>query len=112
MAENVVRIHHRSTPNRPHFIPEWAEKRGFKQSDIVKAIGADKGVVSRWFNGTTPTEVWQGHLAELFQCEIESLFRHPDEDWIARFMRDRTAEERERIRATLEAAFPMRVNAK
>lgn len=102
----VVRIHQRSTPNRPHFIPEWAERRGLKQSDIARELGADKSIVSRWFHGTSPSDFWIERLAAFFGCEKESLFRHPDDDWMAAFLRGRPAEEIERIKATLEAAFP------
>jgi transcriptional regulator with XRE-family HTH domain len=39
--------------NRPHFIPEWAQVRGKKQSDIVNGTGIDKGTVNRWFKHRT-----------------------------------------------------------
>jgi len=102
----VTRIYPSKQPRRPHFIAEWAEKRGLKQSDIVEETGADKGSVSRWFSGSTPGTHWQKVLAALFRCEPESLFRHPDEDWLARFFAGRKTDEIERIKATLEAAFP------
>lgn len=101
-------------PNRPHFIPEWAERRKLKQADIARALDADKSVVSRWFNGATPSEDYQHRLADLLIGDAdspESLFRHPDDDWIVKFFRDRPAEEVERIKATLEAAFPPRNRA-
>ena len=106
MSDNVTRIHHRATPNRPHYIVEWAEKRGMRQADLAEALSADKSVVSRWFNGSTPAEHWQAKLALLFNCEPEALFRHPDDDWITKFFKGRSADEIERIKATLEAAFP------
>lgn len=92
---------------RVHYIPEWASHRGLSQSDIVRGIGADKATVSRWFKGTIPSEMWFGPLVELLQLDdAKDLFRHPDDDWLSHFFRDRTEEERERIRRTLEAAFP------
>jgi hypothetical protein len=38
--------------------------------------------------------------------EPAALFRHPDDDWLARFFRGKSEEERYRIRQILEAAFP------
>ena len=102
----VTTIHKSKQPRRPHFIPEWAELRNLSQADLAREIGADKSVVSRWFNGTTPGLDWQKKLAALFHCEPEALFRHPDDDWISRFFQNRSQEERERMKALLEAAFP------
>jgi transcriptional regulator with XRE-family HTH domain len=104
----VPRIHASKQPRRPHFIAEWAELRGLKQADLAREIGADKSVVSRWFSGATPSEDWQQRLAALFHCEPQSLFRHPDEDWLSKFFAGRRKEEIDRIKATLEAAFPKR----
>ena len=106
MRSNVHKLHSTRQPKRPHHIPAWAELRSLKQSQIAEMLGADKSVVSRGFNGTTPGVEWQTKLAELFQCDPEALFRHPDDDWLRRFFQGRSREERERIQATLEAAFP------
>jgi transcriptional regulator with XRE-family HTH domain len=103
----TAQIHKGKQPNRPHFIREWAEHRGFhKQADLAKALEADKSVVSRWYKGTSPTEDWQNKLAALFHCEPESLFRHPDDDWFTKFFRNRQRDELDRMRKMLEAAFP------
>ena len=94
---------------RLHFIPEWAERRGLRQADLVDALGGavDKSTVSRWFSGTLPARDHLAALQGLFELEEASaLFRHPDDDWLARFFRSRTEEERYRIRQILEAAFP------
>ena len=91
---------------RPHFIPQWAERRNLTQADIAREIGADKSLVSRWFSGSTPSVDWQARLAGLFSCEADALFRDPALDWIARFLAGRKAEEIERIKRTLENAFP------
>ncbi len=103
---DVTQIHQGKQPRRPHFIPQWAEKRGLRQADIVEQIGVDKGTVSKWFSGSTPGLVWQKKLAALFECEPESLFRDPDDDWIGRFLKQRNAEERARIKQVLEVMFP------
>lgn len=103
----VTRIHKGKQPRRPHFIKEWAEARGYKnQNELAEALDADKSVVSRWYSGTSPGEEWQEKLAELFHCEPESLFRHPDDDWLTRFFRDRSVDELNRMKQMLEAAFP------
>lgn len=78
------------------------------QIELANELGADKSVVSRWYNGSTPSLDWQEKLAALFQIDREALFRHPDDDWIARFFRNRSQEERERMKRMLEAAFPPR----
>lgn len=102
----ITRIHIGKQPRRPHHIADWAELRSLTQADIMREIGADKSVVSRWFSGTTPSVEWQEKLAALFHTTPEGLFRHPDDDWITRFFQNREREEIDRIKATLEAAFP------
>jgi transcriptional regulator with XRE-family HTH domain len=104
---STAAIHGSKTPPRIHYIPEWAERRGLTQADIVRVTGIDKSNVSRWFKGVVPRHE---HLLILVGClgasEPSDLFRHPDDDWLARLFRDRTREERERMIKTLEAAFP------
>ena len=104
----VEKIHSLKQGHRPHFVQQWAEHRGLAQKDIVRELGVDKGIVSRWFSGSTPSVKYQEALASLFETEREGLFRHPDEDWLALFFAGRRREEIERIKATLEAAFPRR----
>ena len=100
-------IHRSRQPRRPHHIEDWAKRREMSQADIAREIGADKSVVSRWFNGTTPGVEWQTKLAALFQLDDpEALFRHPDEDWISRFFANRKREEVEKMKQMLELAFP------
>lgn len=102
----VTTIHHMKQGRRPHFIPEWCEKRQLQQADLARKIGADPGLVSRWFKGSTPQKEWQEKLAAFFECEEESLFRHPDDDWMARFLKGRSSEEVDRVKILLETAFP------
>lgn len=109
---SVSRIHKSKQPNRPHFIQEWAEKRNLTQTDLARELDADKSVISRWYSGTTPSVDYQEKLAALFGCEDrESIFRHPDDDWITRFFRDRSIEEIQRMKQMLEAAFPKKKKA-
>lgn len=91
---------------RRHFIVEWAAKRDLKKADIARETGADKSLVGRWFDGTLPGPEYLAKLAALFGTEPEGLFRHPDEDWIAKFFRDRSDVDRERIKDLLTLAFP------
>ena len=106
--KNAIDIHRSKQPRRPHFIQDWAERRGYgTQAELGKALGADKGVVSRWYDGATPGEEWQAKLVALFHCEEpDGIFRHPDDDWLAKFFRDRSADEIDRMKQMLEAAFP------
>jgi hypothetical protein len=112
--KNAIDIHRSKQPNRPHFIPEWAERRGYKnQAELAEALDADKSVVSRWYSGTSPSKDWQTKLVDLFQCEEpDGIFRHPDDDWLAKFFRDRSDDEVERAKALLEAAFPRKSQQK
>lgn len=105
--DEIPRIHASKQPRRPHYIREWAEHRGFTtQAALVEALGADKSLVSRWYNGASPSYEMQVRLAQLFHCEPESIFRHPEDDWMARFLRARSADEIRRIKQILVAAFP------
>lgn len=102
-----TRIHQGKHPRRFHYIPEWAKQRQVKQSDIARDLGADKSAVSRWFDGTLPQDKYLIALTEYFSLdEPADLFRHPNDDWMTRLLRGRPKEEQERIRATIEAAFP------
>lgn len=106
MKDDVIQIYGGRQPRRPHHIKEWADLRGLKAADLARELGADKSVISRWFGGSTPSVEWQIKLAALFGTEPEGLFRHPDDDWLSKFFSDRSRDEIERIKATLEAAFP------
>ena len=102
----IVHIHASKQPRRPHHIQDWAEKRNLSQADLVRELGADKSVVSRWYAGASPGKEWQMKLASFFDVDEEALFRHPDEDWLMRKFKRHSEEERERMRKTIEAAFP------
>lgn len=107
----TARIHPSKQPRRPHHIEDWAKKRGLNQSEFAAAIGADKGVVSRWYSGSSPAPKWQEKLAAFFGCDPEDLFRHPNDDWIARFFEWRDEDEIARMKDTLKVAFPHRKQA-
>jgi len=103
---DITKIHPSKQPRRPHFIPDWADKKGLSQAELGREIGADKSVVSRWYSGSSPTAEWQSKLSEFFEIEPEALFRHPDDDWIRRFFEGRARDEIERAKKMLEMAFP------
>lgn len=85
---------------------EWMERRQITQAELHRATGADKGQISRWLQGAAPSQEWHDKLREFFQAGREGIFRHPDDDWLSRFFEGRQRDEIERIKATLEAAFP------
>jgi transcriptional regulator with XRE-family HTH domain len=61
----------------PHRIKEWAKHRGLRQADIVRELGADKGIVSKWFSGGDVSRKWQSPLAKLFGIEPQFLGLEP-----------------------------------
>lgn len=91
---------------RPHYIRAWMDKRGITAADLGRELDIDKSLISRWLSGSTPSVPHQIRLAAFFHCDQEAIFRHPDDDWLAKFFRNRSSDEIERIKATLEAAFP------
>jgi transcriptional regulator with XRE-family HTH domain len=105
----IVQIHAKKQGHRPHFIADWAEARGLRQVDIAEAVDASKGIVSKWFSGSTPLEEYQIKLAHLFTGDDDpdpgTIFRHPDDDWMRRFLRGRSKDEVAKIKATLEFHF-------
>ena len=109
VAKAVVAIHRGKTPVMKHYLPEWAEHMKKKQADFARDVGADKGTVSRWFDGVIPTDEYLTKIAHYLAWEDErTIFRHPEDDWIARHFRARSEEERKRMISTLETAFPRR----
>jgi hypothetical protein len=106
----TTQIHKGKTPRRKHYIPEWAEVRHLIQADFVRDLGADKGTVSRWFDGNTPRDEYLDRLVAYLKLESrDAIFRHPDDDWMASFLRGRDREEVERIKQSLELHFPKKV---
>lgn len=106
MSDDVPRIYKGRQPKRPHHVQSWAEKRGVRPGELAEEIGVDKSLVSRWYSGSTPSEESLAKLGAFFGVEPEAMFRDPDEDWLARLLRGRDREEIERIKSTIETAFP------
>lgn len=87
---------------------EWAEKRGMSQADISESLDINKATVSKWFAGALPSEANLPRIAAMFGVEIDELFRMPSDNWLHNFIKDRSEEERDRIKIALEASFPKR----
>lgn len=69
----------------------------------------DKKQVYRWLDGALPHPATQARIAAALGLDsAEDLMRNPTEDWIARFLRDRSDEELEHIKQSLEVTFPKR----
>lgn len=102
-------IHSEDPHKRRHFIPEWSEKCGKKQADIVRDLGIEKSTVYRWFaEGVIPTEKHLKPLAEYLQVdEVVALFRHPDDDWVAKMFRNKTEEQKEAAVQMLKLFFQL-----
>lgn len=108
-ASNVTRIHEHKRPRRMHYIQEWIDHRGFKQADVVRALGIDKSTVSRWCQGYMPENKNLEPLIQFLELEdATDLFRHPSDTWLRRFFEGRTAEEIEHIKKSLAVTFPRR----
>lgn len=107
---DVTRIHERKQPRRPHYIREWMEAKGMRAKDLAEELNLDKSVVSRWLSGATPSAENQEALADFFGCERDGIFRHPDDDWMARFLRDRDPEEVKKIKRILIELFPRKAS--
>lgn len=106
---NITRIHQGKTPRRLHYIAEWMERRGKSGADLMREIGCDKSLVSRWINdGSIPSDKWIDTLAAALETTPEGLFRHPDDDWLSRWFKAHSEEERQRAIQLLKTAFPDR----
>lgn len=87
---------------------EWAERRGMTQSEIAESLDVNKATVSKWFAGALPAEANIPRIAAMFGIEVYELFTAPEDNWLANFVKGRSQETKERMRRTLEAAFPPR----
>lgn len=62
---------------RKHFIKEWAADQKRTPSDLSKATGADKSVVSRWLAGAEPNQEYLDKLGDLFGVTPTRLYEAP-----------------------------------
>lgn len=94
----TTRIHAGKTPIRIHYIKEWADKFEVTPAEITQKTGADKSLISRWFKGTVPGERYLVQLKDIFGLEeVSSLFRDPEDDWIARWFRNRRSDHMQQV---------------
>jgi hypothetical protein len=89
------------------------EIQGTDRSDLVDTLGVDKSLLSRWLDEdkpSTPSPQWARKLGEYFGKGHDpvDIFADPDVDWMSRLLQGRSADEIERIKAMIEAAFPAR----
>lgn len=103
--EKISKIHTRSAGHRIHYLPEWMEKRGIRQVDIVKTLDVSKSNVSKWVAGSVMPEPKRLiALAELLKLDdVAALFRHPDDDWLRNIFKNSANKE------TLRNATPEQV---
>jgi transcriptional regulator with XRE-family HTH domain len=103
----ITRIHSGKNSFRMHYIPEWSEFRGLRQTDLVEATGLEKSTISRWFKGAMPkTREHMEAIAVALQLpEPDSFLRHPQDDWMARQLRGKTEEDVERLIDAMRIAF-------
>jgi transcriptional regulator with XRE-family HTH domain len=107
----LATIYANRQPRRPHYLLQLMERYNVTRADIVEAIGVDKSQLSRWLDETrpsTPSPEWARKLGEFFGKGHDpvDIFTDPDVDWLSRLLRDRSPDEKERIKAMIEAAFP------
>lgn len=103
----VPRIHASKTPPRIHYIKEWIEHRRVSRVDVAGAAGVSPSTVTKWCNKQAmPTNDNLVAIAAFLEIEPNDLFHDPADDWIARLFKERTSEEKDRIAATIEVAFP------
>lgn len=63
-----------------HYLPQWADKRGLSQAEIVRLTGVDRATVSRWFSGVLPKHKNRLLLAAALKIEQSDLLKPPPED--------------------------------
>jgi hypothetical protein len=101
---------------RRTMLAEHLAARQMEPMDLVRllnepesALPIDKKQVYRWLEGKMPHKDTLDRIAAALRLESpEDLFRHPDEIWIRQLLKDKSDEERERIKATLLTAFPIK----
>jgi hypothetical protein len=113
MKSQLARIYENRQPRRPHYLAQLMERHGVTRAELIEAIGVDKSLLSRWLDEkkpSTPSPDWSRALGEFFGKGHDpvDIFANPDVDWLSRLLQDRSADELERIKAMIEAAFPAR----
>jgi transcriptional regulator with XRE-family HTH domain len=108
IMSKIARIHKGKTAHRIHFISEWLEHRGASQIDLAEAVDVSAGTVSKWCNRSVmPTNENLAAIATFLHIEPNDLFHDPADDWLARMFKNRSAEEKDKMRTVLETVFPI-----
>lgn len=112
----LARIHQNKQPIRRHFLNEWLVAKDMDAPALLALLNdpdrsshlneVEKSQVYRWLKGQMPGPAHQERVAAALEIEPEALLRHPDDDWVARFLDGRSQDEIQRIKTTLESAFP------
>jgi transcriptional regulator with XRE-family HTH domain len=107
----LATIYANRQPRRPHYLAQLMERYNVTRADIVEALDVDKSQLSRWLDEerpSTPSPEWAQKLGEYFGKGHDpvDIFTDPDVDWLSRLLKDRSADEKDRIKAMIEAAFP------
>lgn len=111
MKSQLARIYENRQPRRPHYLAQLMDRHGVSRQEIIEAIEVDKSLLSRWLDESrpsTPSPEWAHKLGEFFGKggDPVDIFADPDVDWMSRLLQGRSADEIERIKAMIEAAFP------
>jgi len=97
----------RAAERHSHYIPEWARQHKLSRADIARATGAQKSLVSKWFNDRiTPGDSYIEQLAALFGCSRSALFQPPENAWFSEFAAGLDDADRARAREILRLSFP------
>ena len=112
----LTRIHQGKQPVRRHFLNEWMAAKDIDAPALLVLLNdpersshlneVEKSQVYRWLKGQLPGPSHQERIAAALEIDPEALLRHPDDDWVARFLDGRSQDEIQRIKITLESAFP------
>lgn len=121
-------IHKGKEPHRRHYINEWLEVREMDPMDLLHKLNegdtslpaVDKSQVYRWLKGQLPQKHMQIRIAgaleivdvETGEPDPDGLFRHPDLDWFAQKVRDRSKDELRRLRQLVDLAFPSKTGTR
>ncbi|TGP34035.1 MULTISPECIES: helix-turn-helix transcriptional regulator [unclassified Mesorhizobium] len=98
-------------PSKPselkiHYIGEWMEHREKSVKDMVEALDlSTPSQVYRWLKGQKPHNDELLRIAAFLETEPESLLRHPLDDWMTRFFRGRSEEEKKAIVEMMQKAW-------
>lgn len=126
--KQMSRIHQGKQPIRRHFIVEWLEARDMEPMDLLDGLNeadtslpaVDKSQVYRWLKGQMPHKDMQVRIAAALEIvdpetgapDASGILRHPDHDWIARKMHNRSDDEIRRLKEIVDLAFPQKTGTR